>query len=104
MGWQILDIEICRGAYFDHRGGAPKGLNHNASLAFLTNEWGASRMRAVGAAAQDGLPAEERKGVLWDAMRALTAQGWEPDTFSYTTAFRHAAAGCCVCSRVLHAL
>lgn len=46
----------------------------------------------MGAAAQDGLPAEERKGVLWDAMRALTAQGWEPDTYSYSTAFRRAAA------------
>ena len=48
-------------------------------------------MCAVGAASQDGLPAEERKGVLWDAMRALAAQGWEPDTFSYSTAFRRAA-------------
>ena len=50
-----------------------------------------SPARAVGAVSQDGLPAEERTGVLWDALRALAAQGWEPDTFSYSTAFRHAA-------------
>ena len=53
---------------------------------------GGTPARAVGAVSQDGLPAEERKGVLWDAMRTLAAQGWEPDTFSYSTAFRHAAA------------
>ena len=45
-------------------------------------------LRAVGAPLQDGVPAAERKGPLWDAMRALVGQGWKPDTVSYSTAFR----------------
>lgn len=44
----------------------------------------------MGATSQDGLPAEERKGLLWDALRTLKKQGWAPDTYSYTTAFRRA--------------
>jgi hypothetical protein len=38
----------------------------------------------------------ERKGVLWDAMRALQKQGWEPDTYSYSTSFRRGGLGSCL--------
>ncbi|KAK9838542.1 hypothetical protein WJX81_006152 [Elliptochloris bilobata] len=50
--------------------------------------WRARHTPTVGATSHDSLPAAERKGLLWDTMRALMAQGWEPDTFSYSTAFR----------------
>jgi len=54
------------------------------------------RVAAVGAPSQEGLPAAERKGVLWDAMRALQKQGWEPDTYSYSTSFRRGCLGACL--------
>ena len=44
---------------------------------------------AAGPPGQDGLPPHERKGILWDYYRDLTAKGTERlDSRSYTTAFR----------------
>ncbi len=54
------------------------------------------RVAAAGAPSQEGLPVAERKGVLWDAMRALQKQGWEPDTYSYSTSFRRGGLGSCL--------
>ncbi len=57
-----------------------RGIGPGGKVCFL--------LRAVGAPLQDGVPAAERKGPLWDAMRTLVGQGWKPDTVSYSTAFR----------------
>ena len=44
--------------------------------------------RAAGPADEDGLPADGRRGLLWDACRKFVAAGWVVDTAGYSTGFR----------------
>lgn len=47
-----------------------------------------SIMFAAGSPDQEGVAPERRQGPLWDAFRALKAEGWTVDGRDYSTAFR----------------
>ena len=52
-------------------------------------EWRAAHAATAGPPSQnEETPPEQRQGALWDAYRALVADGWAPDAVAYSTAFR----------------
>lgn len=51
-------------------------------------EWRHHHTQATGPPDQEGVAPEKRQGPLWDAFRALKAQGWAVDARDYSTAFR----------------